>query len=72
MTCAYLWVRTLVLGRGSDLAEELDVVGQVIAQELGLENEVLAGVVGGEVGSEELRFADDAERRATVGSLECN
>lgn len=34
------------LGLGRDLGEQLGVVGQVIAEELGSEDEVLAGVVG--------------------------
>jgi acyl-CoA hydrolase len=51
---------TLVLGGGDDLAEQLDEVGQVIAQELCFEDEVLASVIGVQFGPEELGFADNA------------
>jgi hypothetical protein len=53
---------TLVFGGAGDFAEQLDEVGQVIAEELGLEHQVLAGVVGVEAGAQELRFADNAQR----------
>jgi hypothetical protein len=61
---------TLVLGGAGDLAEQLDEVGQVIAEELGLEDEVLAGVVGVEAGAQELGFADNAQRRPSLGALQ--
>jgi hypothetical protein len=63
-------VHTLVLGGAGDLAEQLDEVGQVIAEELGLKDEVLARVVGVEAGAQELRLADNAQRRPSVGALE--
>jgi hypothetical protein len=62
-------VRTLVLGLAGDLAEEFDEVGQVIAEELGLEDEVLARVVGGQGSSQELGFADNAQSRPPLGGL---
>lgn len=65
-------MRTLVLGGGGDLAEELDVVGEVVAEELGLEDQGLTGVVGGELGSQKLGFADNAQRRPSLGALEGN
>lgn len=61
---------TLVLGGAGDLAEQLDEVGQVIAEELGLEHQVLARVVGVEAGAQELGFADNAQRRPSFGALE--
>ena len=61
--------RTLVLGLAGDLAEELDEVGQVIAEELGLEDEVLARVVGGQGSSQKLGFADNAQRGPSLGGL---
>lgn len=61
--------RTQVLGLAGDLAEELDEVGQVIAQELGLEHEVLARVVGRQGSSQKLRLADDAQGRPSLGGL---
>jgi hypothetical protein len=60
---------TLVLGGAGDLAEQLDKVGQVIAEELGLKHEVLARVVGVEAGAQKLRLADNAQRRPSLGSL---
>jgi hypothetical protein len=44
-------LHTFELGGGSYLAEELDKVREVIAEELGLEDEVLAGVVRGQFGA---------------------
>jgi len=61
--------RTLVLGLAGNLAEELDKVGQVVAEELGLEDEVLARVVGGQGSSQELGFADDAQSGPPLGGL---
>lgn len=63
--------RTQVLGGAGDLAEQLDKVGQVVAQELGLEDEVLAGVVGAQGGAQQLRLADDAQGGAALGGLRC-
>jgi hypothetical protein len=64
--------RTQVLGGAGDLAEQLDKVRQVIAEELGLEHQVLAGVVGVEFGAQELGFADNAQRRPSLGALYAN
>ena len=61
--------RTLVLGLAGDLAEQLDEVGRVIAEELGLEDEVLARVVGGQDSSQKLRLADNAQGRPSLGGL---
>lgn len=63
---------TEVLGRAGNLAEELNKVGQVIAEELGLEDQVLAVVVSVQLGAQELGFADDAQRRPSVGALYAN
>lgn len=62
--------RTLVLGLANHLAEQLDKVGQVIAQELCLEDEVLARVVCVEGSSQELGFADNAQGGPPLGGLE--
>jgi hypothetical protein len=59
----------LVLGLADDLAEQLDKVGQVIAEELGLEDKVLARVVGIQGSSQKLGFADNAQCRPSLGSL---
>ena len=64
--------RTLILCAAGNLAEQLDKIGQVVAEELGLENEVLARVVGIEGSSQELGFADDAQRGPPLGALQCN
>jgi hypothetical protein len=64
--------RTLKFGRGSYFAKKLDKVGQVIAEELGFEDEVFAGVVGADFGSKELRFANNSQRRPSLGVLEAN
>jgi hypothetical protein len=64
--------RTLVLGLAGDLAEQLDEVGQVITEELGLEDQVLARVVRGQGRAQELGFADNAQRRSPLGSLQCH
>jgi hypothetical protein len=65
-------LRTLVSGLAGHLAEELDEVGQVIAEELGLEDQVLARVVGRQSSSQQLGFADNAQRRPSLSSLECH
>lgn len=67
-----LFMRTQVLCLAGDLAEQLDKVGQVIAEELGFEDQVLAGVVAVQCSSQELGFADNAQRRPSLGALECN
>lgn len=61
---------TLVLGRAGHLGEQLDKVGQVVAQELGLEDEVLARVPCVEGSSEKLGFADNAQGGAAFGALD--
>lgn len=48
---------TSVLGVGDNLAEKLGEVWQVVAEELGLNDEGLAGVVGKQLASEELRLS---------------
>lgn len=45
---------TSVLGVGDNFAEELGEIWQVVAEELGLNDEGLAGVVGKQLASEEL------------------
>lgn len=62
-------VRTGVLGLGDDLGEELDKVGQVIPQELGREDEVLARVKGQKLSAEKFGFAGDADGGALFGAL---
>lgn len=62
-------VRTLVLGGAGNLAEQLDEVGQVVAEELGLEDEVLAGVVCVQASSEKLCLADNTQCRPSFGPL---
>lgn len=64
--------RTFIFGGAGDLAEELDEVGQVVAEELGFEHQVLARVPCGQGGAEELGFADDAQGGAAVGALDAN
>ena len=61
--------RTLVLGLAGDLAEQLDEVGQVVAEELSLEDEVLARVVSRQGSSQKLGFTDNAQRRPSLGGL---
>ena len=48
---------TLVLGGAGDLAEQLDEVGQVVAEELGSNDQVLAGMVCLESRAQKLRLA---------------
>lgn len=45
---------TSVLGVGDNLAEELSEVWKVVAEELGLNDESLAGVVGKQLAAEQL------------------
>lgn len=61
--------RTLVLGHLRDLCKQLDKVWQVIAEELGTNNEVFAGVVGSDVGAQELTFTLYPESRTSLGTL---
>lgn len=61
--------RTGVLGLGDDLGKELGEVGEVLAEEGGLEDEGLAGVVGLQLAAEELGLADDTEGGSLVGVL---
>lgn len=62
-------IRTCVLGLLGNLSEELDKVGQVIAEELGSNNQVLAGVVGLESRAQELRLALYPQSRPPLGVL---
>ncbi len=48
---------TGVLGVRDNLAEQLGEVWEVVAEELGLDDEGLAGVVGEQLTSEELRLS---------------
>ena len=50
-------MRTSVLGLRRDLRKKLDEVGQVIAEEFGTNDQVLARVVGLESRAQELRLA---------------
>lgn len=65
-------MRTLVLCLAGHLAEKFDKVGQVITEELGLEDQVLARVVCGQGSSQKLGFSDNAQGRPPLGSLECH
>jgi hypothetical protein len=60
---------TQVLCLAGNLAEELDKVGQVIAEELCFKHQVLAGVVGAQGSSQKLGFADNAQCRPSLGTL---
>lgn len=62
-------LRTCVLGLLSDLCEELDKVGQVIAEELGTNDQVLAGVGGLKSRAQELRLALYPQGRPPLGVL---
>ena len=62
-------MRTCVLGLLGNLSEELDKVWQVIAKELGSNNQVLAGVVGFESRAQELRLALYPQSRPPLGVL---
>lgn len=53
--------RTRELGGRSDFAQKLDKVREIIAEELGFEDEVLAGVVGIQFSAEKLGFPDNAQ-----------
>lgn len=61
--------RTGVLGLRDDLGKELGEVGEVLAEEGGLEDDGLAGVVGLQLAAEELGLAGDAEGGSLVGVL---
>ena len=54
---------------GENLAEKLGEVGKILAEEAGLQNKGLAGVVGSQLTTEELGFAGDAEGGALSGVL---
>jgi hypothetical protein len=69
--CAVLR-RTQVLGLAGHLAEQLDEVGQVVAEELGFEHNVLARVVRVEGSSQELGLAHNTQGRPSLGALECH
>lgn len=56
------------LGRG--LGEQLDEVGQVVAEELGSEDEVLARVVGEQLSAKQFGLADNTESGPAVGALD--
>jgi hypothetical protein len=60
---------TGILGLGHNLGQELGEVGQIIAQEAGLDDESLAGVRGSQLASEKLRLAVDAQGRSSLGGL---
>ena len=52
-----------------DLGKELREVREVLTEEVGLQNEGLASVVRGQLTSQKLGFAGDAEGGALVGVL---
>lgn len=62
-------VRTCVLGLLSDLSEELNKVGQVIAEELGSNDQVFARVEGLKSRAQELRLALYPQSRPPLGVL---
>lgn len=54
-----MWSRvvfTLISGRSSDVFEYLDKVGQVVAEELGADDDAFASVIGEEGRAEEFCF----------------
>lgn len=57
------------LGLGNNLGQELGEVGQVLAEEVGLEDNSLTGMVGGQLAAEELGLAGDTEGGALRGVL---
>lgn len=57
------------LGFGRNLGEKLNKVGEVVAEELGGENEALARVIGKQLSAEQLGLANDTEGRPAVGVL---
>ena len=61
---------TGVLGRGHDLGQELGKVGQVVAEEAGFENKSLTVDASGQLTTEELSLALDAEGRTVLGALQ--
>lgn len=62
-------MRTCVLGLLSDLSEELNKVGQVIAEELGTNDQVLARVEGLKSRAQKLRLALYPQSRPPLGVL---
>ena len=62
-------MRTCVLGLLGDLSEELDKVRQVIAEELGTNDQVLAGVVRLDSRAQKLRLALYSQSRPPLGVL---
>ena len=62
-------MRTCVLGLLGDLSEQLDEVGQVVAEELGSNDQVLAGVVCLESRAQKLRLALYPQSRPPLGVL---
>lgn len=60
---------TGVLGLGDNLGKKLSEVREIVLEEAGADDEGLAGVAGGQLATEELRFAVDAEGRSFLGVL---
>jgi hypothetical protein len=63
------WQRTGVFGLRDDLGQELEEVREIGAEEAGLNNQSLTGVLGRQLAAEELGFADDAHSSALGGVL---
>ena len=61
--------RTRILGLRDNLGKELGEVGQVLAEEAGLQNEGLPGVVRGQLASQELGLSCDSEGGSFCGVL---
>jgi hypothetical protein len=61
--------RTGVPGLREHLAEKLHEVGEIFAEEVGLQHEGFPGVVGTQLAAEELGLAGDAESGALLGVL---
>ena len=67
-----MWViysRTCISRLGDDLGKELGEVGQVLAEEVGLEHESFPGVIGGQLATQKFGLAGDAQSGAFLGVL---
>jgi hypothetical protein len=56
--------RTGVLGVRDDFGKELREIRQVLAEEVGLQNQGFPGMVRRQLAAQQLRFADDAQSRS--------
>lgn len=69
MSCRWRRSLTGILGLRNNLGQQLGEVGQILAEEAGLEDQGLSGVRRVQLATKEFGFAGDTESRSSLGIL---